>query len=94
MIFIARGERVLPEWLHAGLGHEIEAANSGYNRPMTEQEKLADYERVVEIVRDEMKLEQLYVNQRKGWAAIEFIRADAYKRIVDVLMGVHSLPAL
>jgi len=61
---------------------------------MTEQEQLADYERVVEIVRDEMKLEQLYVNQRKGWAAIEFIRADAYKRIVDVLMGVHSLPAL
>jgi hypothetical protein len=61
---------------------------------MTDKEKLADYERVLEIVDDEIKLEELYVGQRKGWAAIEFVRADAYKRIVDVLMGVHSLPAL
>lgn len=66
---------------------------SRYNRPMTEREKLEDYARVLEIVRDEMKLEQLYVSQKKKWEAIEFIRADAYKRIADVLVGVHRLPA-
>jgi hypothetical protein len=60
---------------------------------MTEMEKLADYERVMEIVEDERKLEEFYVGQRKGWAAIEFVRADAYKRIVNVLVGVHTLPA-
>lgn len=59
---------------------------------MTDAEKLADYERVVEIIRDQMSLEKFYHKKNADWSTIEFIRADAYKNIVDVVIGVHTLP--
>ena len=65
--------------------------NARYNRPMTDAEKLADYERVIEIIKDEMSLEEFYVKEKKSWGTIEFIRADAYKNIVDVMIGIHKL---
>jgi len=60
---------------------------------MTDAEKLATYERVLEIIRDQMSLEKFYVQEKRDWGAIEFIRADAYKRITDAVIGHHSLEA-
>jgi hypothetical protein len=53
---------------------------------MTDAEKIADYDRIVEIVRDQIALEK-HMRRKNNGAGIEFIRADAYGHILDVLVG-------
>jgi hypothetical protein len=58
---------------------------------MTEAEKLADYERMVQIIRDALALEKYYAQEGKDWQEIEFLRSDAYKNIVDAVFGMDVL---
>ena len=53
---------------------------------MTDAEKIADYDRIVEIVRDQIALEK-HESKYNAGADIQFIRADAYGHILDVLVG-------
>jgi hypothetical protein len=59
---------------------------------MTDAEKLADYDSIVAIIKDELSLEKYYVRKRKTFDVISLIRAEAYKKIVDAVIGVHALP--
>jgi hypothetical protein len=62
---------------------------------MTDSEKLANYERVVQIVCDEVLLENHL--QREGrWAPdeIQSARADAFKRIVWIIRPNPTSPDL
>ena len=58
---------------------------------MSDADKLAAYERVVEIIEDALSLERHYRRKRKSFETIEFVRADAYKNIVDRVMGYHAI---
>jgi hypothetical protein len=58
---------------------------------MNDAEKLADYERIVQIIHSALALEQHFARQGKDWDAIEFLRADAYKNIVDRVLGSDAL---
>jgi hypothetical protein len=61
---------------------------------MADPEKLARYERVLEIIRDALALEKYYAQEGKDWEAIEFLRCDAYKNIVDAVFGPDVLHEL
>lgn len=53
---------------------------------MTDREKLANYERMVQIVCDEVLLEN-HLQRQGRWAPdeIQSARADAFKRIVGII---------
>jgi len=58
---------------------------------VTDAEKIARYDRIAEIVNDQMALES---HRRAGKAkeeAIELIRAEAYEDIVDVVVELNGL---
>lgn len=52
---------------------------------MSDAKKLADYDRIVQIVREEIALEKHMRERNVGPDGIEFIRADAYEHIVDLV---------
>jgi hypothetical protein len=58
---------------------------------MTDAEKLAHYERIIEIVRDRLALEKYYAEKGEDWETIQFARCDAYKNIVDAVFGAEVL---
>lgn len=53
---------------------------------MTDPEKIGDYDRIVEIVRDQIELEK-HVRKNNTGDDVQFLRADAYRHILDVLVG-------
>ncbi len=54
---------------------------------MTDAEKIAEYDRIVEIVRDQMTLEEHMRRRNVASDGIQFIRADAFGHILKVLVG-------
>jgi hypothetical protein len=58
---------------------------------MTDDEKLAHFERMVQIIRDALSLEKYCAQKGKSWEEIEFLRSDAYKNIVDATFGSDVL---
>ena len=59
---------------------------------MTDGEKIAEYEQIMSIVRDAIALEQNCVARKESVSAIDFNRAEAFKRIVETVLGVDALP--
>ena len=59
---------------------------------MTDEEKLAGYDRVKAIIEDEIALEKHFLKKKAKWSAIAGVRADAYKRIVEAVVGAFTLP--
>jgi hypothetical protein len=57
---------------------------------MEDSEKIAHYEKAMGFIEDQMKLERYFLEVDKV-AAIEPCRADAYKRIVEALVGPMAL---
>jgi hypothetical protein len=58
---------------------------------MTEAEKIVAFDRVAQIIDDQMALEKHMLRRKSNYASIEFIRADAYDHIVDVVVGANAL---
>ena len=59
---------------------------------MSDAEKVAAYERVMNIVQDAIALEQNCVRKHDPASVIEFNRAEAFKRIVETVSGLNALP--
>jgi len=59
---------------------------------MTDAEKIAAFERIMSIMRDAIGLERSCVEKNDPVEVIDFNRADAFKRIVETVMGEHALP--
>lgn len=53
--------------------------------------KLARYDRVVEIIRDHMALESHKLGRSASFDEILFAREDAYRDVVDVVIGADAL---
>jgi len=49
---------------------------------MTDADKLADYERVVEIVRAQLSLERHHIDRQRSPDDIRLTQVDAYRQIV------------
>jgi hypothetical protein len=58
---------------------------------MTDAEKLAAFERVCQIVVDQMKLENHFVAEQRDSDAIDFTRLNAYVQIVNAVMGQGTM---
>jgi len=54
---------------------------------MTDAEKITEYDRIVQIVRDQIALEKHMRERNSASDGIQFFRADAYGHILDVLIG-------
>ncbi|MGA7342457.1 MAG: hypothetical protein WBE72_13255 [Terracidiphilus sp.] len=61
---------------------------------MTDAEKIADYDRLVELLEDRIALEKNYRKKNAPFATIEFVRADAYVAVVKLILGIGVLPGL
>ncbi len=61
---------------------------------VTDAEKLADYEIVMQIINDALALEKHFAKEGRPFETIEFLRADAYKSIVDRVFGPDTLHQL
>lgn len=70
---------------------EVFCGRLRYHHRMTDTEKLADYERVMQIVNDALALEKHFAKEGMPWETIEFLRADTYKKIVDRIFGFKLL---
>ena len=66
----------------------------GRHMTMTDAEKVAEYDRLVEILKDRIALEKNYRKNNAGFDAIQFVRADAYAAVVKLIMGMKALPGL
>ena len=55
---------------------------------MTDAEK---FSRVTQIIQDQMALEKSFREQAAPFEEIQFSRADAYRHIVDVVVGPNAL---
>ena len=55
---------------------------------MTGAQKIADYDRIVEIIDDQMALEKHQVQRNVRFDGIQFSRADAYRHIVVAAKGI------
>jgi hypothetical protein len=55
---------------------------------MTDAQKLADYDRIVEIIDDQMALEKHQIKRNVSSEGIQFSRADAYRHIVVAVKGI------
>jgi hypothetical protein len=92
---VGPGKRRAPRTREIRIGNtRLFARFSRYDVRMTDAEKLADYERMVQIIHDALVLEAHYARQGKSWEEIEFLRSDAYKNIVDATFGPHILREL
>jgi hypothetical protein len=58
---------------------------------MTDAEKLAKYDALVGLLRDRIELERFYRSEGRGHEAIQFLRANAYKDAVELIIGIHAL---
>jgi hypothetical protein len=58
---------------------------------MTDAQKIADYDRIVEIIDDQIALEKHQVKNNMRPEGIQFSRADAYRHIVVAVKGVDIL---
>lgn len=61
---------------------------------MNDADKLAAYERVVEIIRDALALEKHFAEQGAEYGTIESLRLDAYRNVVGALFGTGVLHKL
>jgi hypothetical protein len=59
---------------------------------MTDAEKIAEYDRLVELLEDRVALEMNYHKKNASFDAIQFVRADAYVAVVNLILGVDALP--
>jgi hypothetical protein len=59
---------------------------------MTDAEKLAEYDRLVELLNERIALEQHVCNTKNDFDAIQFVRAEAYRDVVELIFGGHVLP--
>lgn len=59
---------------------------------MSDAEKVAVYDRMMVVVRDAIALEQNCVRKHDPVSVIEFNRAEAFKRIVETVIGLNALP--
>jgi hypothetical protein len=58
---------------------------------MTDADKIVAFDRVAQIIDDQMALEKHMLRRKSSYSAIEFIRADAYHHIVNVAVGLNAL---
>lgn len=58
---------------------------------MTTDQKLAVFERVHEIVEEQMKLESHYTTEQRSAEAIDFTRVNAYIQIVNAVIGQGTM---
>ncbi len=58
---------------------------------MTDTEKLAAFERVRQIVEDQMKLENHFAAEQRDSDGIDFTRVNAYVQIVNTVMGQGTM---
>jgi hypothetical protein len=61
---------------------------------MTDAEKLAEYDQLVELLTDRVALEKHYRKNNAGFDTIQFVRADAYAAVVKLIIGIDALPGL
>lgn len=59
---------------------------------MTDAEKLADYDKLVELLKDRIALEKHHRRNRAGSQTIQELRADAYEAVIIRVLGAQSLP--
>ncbi len=59
---------------------------------MTDAEKLTDYDRLVELLEDRIKLEKHFRKKRASRQTIQAVRIDAYLEVVKLIIGVDVLP--
>jgi hypothetical protein len=59
---------------------------------MTDAEKLADYDRLVKLLEDRIKLEKYYREHEASFQTINDVRAHAYLEVVKLIIGVAVLP--
>jgi len=59
---------------------------------MTDAQKLAEYDRLVELLEDRIKLENHYREKRASFQTIDAVRIDAYLEVVKLIIGVDVLP--
>jgi hypothetical protein len=55
---------------------------------MTDAQKIADYDRIVEIIDDQMALEKHQIKQDVNFDGMQFSRADAFRQIVIAAKGI------
>jgi hypothetical protein len=55
---------------------------------MTDAQKLADYDRIIEIIEDQVALEKHQIEQDGNFDGMQFSRADAYRHIVVAVKGI------
>jgi hypothetical protein len=58
---------------------------------MTDAEKLADYDRLIELLNDRIALEKTF-RRKKYRDAVQSVRAEAYRDIVVLILGAGALP--
>jgi hypothetical protein len=58
---------------------------------MTDAEKLADYDRLVELLQDRINLEKHYRERKASSQTIQSVRIDAYLEVVKLIIGVDVL---
>ena len=59
---------------------------------MTDAEKIAEYDRLVELLKDRIALEKHYRERKASFKTIQDVRVDAYLAVVHLIMGVDALP--
>jgi hypothetical protein len=59
--------------------------------PMTDAEKLAEYDRLVELLEDRIKLEKHFRRKRASIQTINAVRVEAYLEVVKLIIGVDVL---
>jgi hypothetical protein len=58
---------------------------------MTDAEKLAEYDRLVELLEDRIALEKHFRKKRASLQTIQDVRVDAYLEVVKLIIGVDVL---
>lgn len=62
---------------------------------MTDAQKAAKYDQLVQLLRERIELEKYYVDKNMDVAAtdgaIQLVRTDGYKAVVEVILGPQVL---
>lgn len=61
---------------------------------MTDAEKIAEYDRLVELLKDRIALEKHYRKRKASYKTIQDVRVDAYLAVVHLIIGVGALPGI
>ena len=59
---------------------------------MTDTEKIAEYDRLVELLEDRIKLEKHYRKNESSYDTIQSVRVETYLEVVKLIIGVDALP--